>query len=911
MLVATKNSKYMHNVKRLIATAIISLVSVNSFAEIKLEKQVHLTDLALFFDGVKKSVTQARTEPYVEGQKYNFAYGRSIVPHGDAIKVHKGFVYLTWYRGGLLDRHMMLTRYNLKTGTKVDIEFPHQHTGFEGRWWVGETHNTIAVGISPKDDTIHLLFDMHAYTPGKDTGGNGSFEHDYFRYSYSVPGAAIIDDDKFTLEQFVKDTGPNNEGPDDYKHVTMTGVENVGAFGRLTYPKFFLNDQGDMFMSMRQGSSHDGSLVFNRYLPEDKKWSSFTRLNVLGAGDKGDVKNWSIYGSPKFQNGKMRVGFQRRLNRQDKFYANEGMFYAYSDDPSGQTDWKNYKGELFTIPLIKPDDIQVFDPSTLLPEATDRHQVSITGGFDWAVTANEDVHIIGRTSERVNNRNVRTIYSHHYQVRGKGEFITTTDFAGANELYPAGDDIYIIGLDNDRPFVEKAKGGTNDFTRVYQAPADSMAFEKGRIHIYEGKIYYYLLEKGSGDTRTTHLQIIDLDIKPAGPSGYQYASNKGETVSVTGIMNIAYGAGDDFVYLMNQTQDVSCNAQTFSVTESDEEQACFTLDVTPTISFVGDNIVMYEGYDSLTIDVDTATPAVDRSVAQVTLYVGDAQVSIDTEAPYQWTEASSGLNALPVGKHVVKAVVTDSTGISAETTMDITIKAKVTPSIAFTQSEMALTEEFQEIAITVNAQTSDDSQDIQKVALYLKDELIAEDLVPPFQWGAENSALLAMGVGTHQIKAVLTDAKGATSETVMSITVNAKPTPAVAFSDASLVYTEGYSSISITADAQTTADTKSVKSVSLYLNDTAVSTKESAPYQWSQSSAQLAGLAPGSYTLKAVLTDDNGATSEATKVLTVNAKPQESGSGNGAGSSSSGGGSASFIAVALLALLAFRRKYTL
>ncbi|WP_053084548.1 BNR-4 repeat-containing protein [Catenovulum maritimum] len=512
-LVIDNYKKIQQMTLSLIAASFLVWFSGNSTAAIKLEHEIKVTDQALFFDGVKKSVPQARTQAYIEGQKYNYAYGNAIAPHGDAIKVYKNYVFMTWYRGGILDRHVMLTRYNTLTGKSVTIEFPHQHTGFEGRWWVGETHNTIAVAISPKDETIHLLYDMHAYRENTDTGGNGDIRKDYFRYSYSLAGAASVTDNNFTLTQFVKDTSVNSEGATDYKHLTMTGIEDHGQFSRLTYPTFFTSHDGDLFLHMRQGSSHDGRVVFNKYLAEQGKWSHFKSFNVLGAGKKGEIKNWSIYGKMKYADGKIRIGFQRRFNLPDRFRAQDGMFYAYSDDPSGETQWKNYKGEAITMPLVKADEALVMRPGDLLPDATAKDQVSITGGFDWTVTENGDLHLIGQTNEWVNKKVIKKVYSHTYQKAGVGELITTTDFPPASQLYTAGENIYIIGLEQGRPFVEQAKGGTNDFTRVYYAPVGSQSFQKGIVHIHDGKLYYYLLEKGgAGDKRTTYLQIINLDI---------------------------------------------------------------------------------------------------------------------------------------------------------------------------------------------------------------------------------------------------------------------------------------------------------------------------------------------------------------------------------------------------------------
>ena len=64
------------------------------------------------------------------------------------------------------DRHVMLSRNPIGSGDWEHIKFPHQHVMFKKDTTKGDSHNNIAVGVCPKDGTIHLLFDMHAYSPG-------------------------------------------------------------------------------------------------------------------------------------------------------------------------------------------------------------------------------------------------------------------------------------------------------------------------------------------------------------------------------------------------------------------------------------------------------------------------------------------------------------------------------------------------------------------------------------------------------------------------------------------------------------------------------------------------------------------------------------------------------------------------
>ena len=226
-------------------------------AQVTLEKEVKITDLGLHFNGERKFNDRNTNIPdNGNPDSYDYIFGRNISAHGDAVKAYGKYVFMTWYRGGKLDRHMMLSRYNTETGTLATIEFLHRHTGYLNKWWLGESHNTIAVGISPLDGTIHLLFDMHGYRP---TTAGGSLSDDYFRYAYSVKNAAILPDSEFTLDKFVQD----NKGR--YKHLKLTGNINQTEFHGLTYPSFFLNDQGDLLMKMREGGDRNGMYKFTKY----------------------------------------------------------------------------------------------------------------------------------------------------------------------------------------------------------------------------------------------------------------------------------------------------------------------------------------------------------------------------------------------------------------------------------------------------------------------------------------------------------------------------------------------------------------------------------------------------------------------------------------------------------------------
>jgi len=520
-----------HRLKN-ITLILIFLLSATIYSQVTLEKEIKITDLAMYFDGDRVPLNTTTNS----STGYDYVYGTALTPHGDCIKVFGDFVFLTWYRGGKEDRHVMLTRYNQKTGVQKTIEFPHQHTGYNGKWWIGETHNTIAIAISPKNGTVHMVYDMHAYT------NSGAFANDYFRYSYSVSGAAEFSDEEFTLDKFVKDPLDG-----DYRHTTMDGKRDAPHYDRFTYPEFFLNDNGELFLTARDGTSHDGAQAFIKYDAENSKWGRFKYFNALGAGSKGETNNWSIYGAIKYVDGKIRIGFQRRLNTgSDKFQYQNGVYYAYSDDPSGASQWKNHKGENITFPLVKAAEALVFEPGDYVA-TTQTSKVHIVGGFDWTVTDNGDVHFISKVTDKENNV-VKNIHS--YKPNGASEFIISEDFSGAEALYTSGNDVFVIGLNSSgRPFVERAAGGTNLFTRVYEQTSGKR-FRKGQVYISDGKLYYYLLENNAtdtDDTQPTYLQIIDLAVQD-GPT--PFAINL-----LTPTDNQSFNEGDTIQMFVNATAD--------------------------------------------------------------------------------------------------------------------------------------------------------------------------------------------------------------------------------------------------------------------------------------------------------------------------------------------------------------------
>ena len=822
------------------ATSLLGSASIN--AKVTLEHQVKVSDIGLHFDG--ENLDYGNYTSPDTGDAYDYFFGKNISAHGDAVKAYKHYVFMTWYKGGKFERNVMLSRYNTQTGTVATIEFPHRHTGFRGDPLVGESHNTIGLAVSPVNGTIHMVYDMHAYD---DNNHGGKFKDDFFRYSFSQAGAADLPDDQFTLDKFVKDTSSVSQGSDDYKHLTMTGnLADKANFARLTYPKFFTNTDGTLLLYMRLGGNNNGAYVFNRYDAENEKWSSFTKFNHNNQKSFGNEYNWGLYGNMKYVNGKLRVGFQQRSSdNNDRYTYQNGIYYAYSDQPDGVGEWKNHQGQPMTWPLVDSDEIKVLEPGDYISHQ-EANSVYIVGSFDWTVTAKGDVHFISKVRSTDKKRpDYEEVYLHSYKPAGTNDFITSTDFVGASEIYTAGDNIYIIGLKDGRPYIEKAKGGTNNFTRIYEA-TDGPQFDHGTIYIKDGKVYYYLMERGQGSALPLYLQVIDLDI------------------------------------------DAENNM--------------------PSVAFPFEELTLQQGYEELSFTVTAHSPINGRHIDQVELYVNDTFIRTDSAEPFVWGHKNkpAELLGLPPGVHTLSAIATDSEGYQGTATMELTVESNG-PSVNFPQSSVELEEGYDSLTFTLDVEPKIAGRSVESVALYIDDELVRVDLSAPFNFGHHLNPheTGAMGwldthdpnpnplmAGVHTFTAIATDSEGDTGKATMTVNVIAEPKPpVVTFPKESISVFEGYEKLGITIDASSPQNDSTIESVTLYVNDELVRTDTRpvwnfghsfAPYElgamgWLDSHEPNPNpLGVGTHTIKAVAVDSAGLMGESSIDLIVQQAPAPS-----------------------------------
>ncbi|MCK8524395.1 cellulase family glycosylhydrolase [Aquimarina sp. D1M17] len=201
-----------------------------------------------------------------------------------------------------------------------------------------------------------------------------------------------------------------------------------------------------------------------------------------------------------------------------------------------------------------------------------------------------------------------------------------------------------------------------------------------------------------------------------------------------------------------------------------------------------------------------------------------------------------------------------------------------TPSISFASpsGDISLNEGYTSFEVTVNASDADGS--ISNVKLYVDGNLIRQEDEAPYTWGRGENAgeLLGLAVGQHTLKAEATDNDNAVSSATIIVTVegndpvNQSPTVSFLSPSGNLTVDEGYS---LYVSVNASDSDGSINNVKLYIDNTFIRQENFDPYEWGHATSpnpdEVNNLPAGTYTFKAIATDNEGATSETTFILTV------------------------------------------
>ncbi len=268
--------------------------------------------------------------------------------------------------------------------------------------------------------------------------------------------------------------------------------------------------------------------------------------------------------------------------------------------------------------------------------------------------------------------------------------------------------------------------------------------------------------------------------------------------------------------------------------------------------------------EGTSITIEASASDSDGTVTKVEFFDGTTSLGEDTSAPY-----SMALNNASVGDHTLKAVATDNDGATTEATISITVNgttSNVAPTVSIT-SPVNNAEFEEENDITIEAAASDSDGTITKVEFFDGAIKLGEDTTAPYSYDWRGATL-----GVHNLTVKATDNEGAVTESAtINITVNSKPNiaPVVDITSPSngAEFDEG---ASIIIDAIASDSDGSVTKVEFFDGTILLGEDISAPYSITFDNATI-----GNHTLKAVVTDNDGTTSNSTVTITVspNVKP--------------------------------------
>lgn len=428
---------------------------------------------------------------YADGSKA-YHYAASISPRGDCMTVVNGYIFFGWYKGGMTNRDLMISRKKIGSGGWVTVQLPHKNTLIQpGNRW-GDSHNTISVGVSSIDGTVHIFYDHH---------------NDPLKYIVSKKNKAFAPDSEFNISAFE----------------TTRGYLVPGEPITITYPKITTNSSGELILNYRKGSAVGGNEMVHAY--NGVSWTSnkqVTRGGGLPYVAEED-KNYA-YGVPYFNNGNVYYAWSVRwAEKKDLGILNEGVYLAKCG-PTMTSPWEDPNGEQHPLP------IQDYSPFLIDLPASNAGKGS-SGGPGLVVSEDGSVHITydgrgsGNTYEYTYTRKAgETDFTIHNGVRKTG-------LSWNNRFYTIGAGGSTIRITSGEP------GSTNYVTELVHNTTRS--FDASASYVDDGKLVIISSQNKQSDKREIYCYVFQLPTENLGPSSGLVAHWPMDEGSGTEVANVA------------------------------------------------------------------------------------------------------------------------------------------------------------------------------------------------------------------------------------------------------------------------------------------------------------------------------------------------------------------------------------
>jgi uncharacterized protein (DUF2141 family)/signal peptidase I len=263
---------------------------------------------------------------------------------------------------------------------------------------------------------------------------------------------------------------------------------------------------------------------------------------------------------------------------------------------------------------------------------------------------------------------------------------------------------------------------------------------------------------------------------------------------------------------------------------------------------------------NINIITDASDP--DGSVSKVEFYNGSVKIGEKTSAPWSFTWSN-----VPEGTYNISAVATDD--LNAKTpSAPVKITVNQPPPVINQPPSISITNPVTgsvftaPVTISISADATDADGLVSKVEFFNGTGKLGERTSKPWTYTWNN-----IPAGTYKLTAVATDnASAKTTSAAVTITVNAYPEVSIS-SPVSGSNFNAPGNINIVAEASD--DDGTIENVEFFNGNTCFSVIKSAPWE-----ATWNNISQGSYTIKAVATDNSGLKTESNIVyITVSDSP--------------------------------------
>ncbi|KAJ3510422.1 hypothetical protein NLJ89_g4688 [Agrocybe chaxingu] len=238
------------------------------------------------------------------------------------VLTHGNYQYAAWYTS---TRYAILARKQLPSGSWQTLQLPHQLT-------TSDSHNVIALGVSPQDGRIHVAMDCHST-----------------RLFYTASEAGLATNGaSWTASRFGSIT-------------STLGNLNIGTV--VTYPQFVITSDNLLQFVYRSGVSGNGATQLAEYnggsWSNVGSWASASGTYTSTNGRTSTARNLYIHGFT-YRSGRAHVtGTWREQNGavmcNGGGLTNHDTTYFYSDD-KGRT-WRNSGGSLIATSGSNPVNV--------------------------------------------------------------------------------------------------------------------------------------------------------------------------------------------------------------------------------------------------------------------------------------------------------------------------------------------------------------------------------------------------------------------------------------------------------------------------------------------------------------------------------------------------------------------------